>query len=196
MKRLVLAFFVLGFVITSAFSASYDDDSNNFEYVSSKRNTARTGMFVDLSYMQGPFFDGWEAYCSISGGKDVIFAGYDFGIDIDKVLSKYNTSSYDKSALSLFGDVILGASFRLGFFMPYGYLGAGLYLLSNIDSSYSSSSSSSSSDDSTKVGFHAEAVTGLDLIFGNISIGAIYKLKYMYGGGFTDCYGISAGLTF
>ena len=167
---------------------------------------ARNDLLIGADYIKGPFYEGYGFDFTIVAGSGFFFGGFDADVAGLTIDSKYQTPSSWNSIMFVSGDLLAGLSLKLGPFKPYVCAGLGLFVAGDLDtfldssssSSGSSYSSSSGSDDlSTLIGLQAEAMGGFDFIFSNaFCIGAVYKLKYMYGAGFTDSYGITLGFGF
>ena len=162
---------------------------------------ARSGIFIGGDYVKGPFYEGYAFDYAIVTGPNFFFGGFDVnaaGLPID---SKYETDSSWDTILLVGGDLLAGLSLKLGPIKPYVAAGLGLFIAGDFDKFGDTASSSSSTTTSTEpgsvlIGFQAEAMAGLDIIMSFFSVGAVYKLKYMYGAGYTDSYGITLGLVF
>ena len=167
---------------------------------------ARNDLLIGADYIKGPFYEGYGFDFPIVAGSGFFFGGMDVDVAGLTIDSKYQTPSSWETVMTISGDLLAGLSLKLGPFKPYVCAGLGLFVAGNLDTFLDSSSSSSSynssynsSDDlvSTLIGLQAEAMGGFDFIFSNaFCIGAVYKLKYMYGAGFTDSYGITLGFGF
>lgn len=165
---------------------------------------ARGGMFIGADYIKGPFYEGYGFDYTIVAGSGFFFGGFDADVAGLTIDSKYQTPSSWDTIMTISGDLLAGLSIKIGPFKPYVSAGLGMFIAGNLDSFLDSSSTSSSyssnsgsEDLSTLIGLQVEAMGGFDFSLSNVfGIGAVYKLKYMYGAGFTDSYGITLGLVF
>lgn len=190
MKKLILSLFIFCGLVTFGFSQSQH---------------ARCGMFFGGEYVKGPFYEGGAVDFSIVAGSGFIFGGFDFNIADGFVDTKYATDTSWNSIMLMGADLLSGVSVKIGPIKPYISAGLGLYIADDFDKVSESSSSSSSSygsgggsnSEPAVVGFQAEAMAGVDFTFLEVfGIGAVYKIKYMYGGGFSDTLGITLGIVF
>lgn len=144
---------------------------------------ARNGLFTDLSYMHGPFYNGVDLSFSILSGGKFWFGGLDLDLGyvfIDPSYNSYSSwSEFDYTAVG----VLLGYSLSLGPVKPYAAAGLGWYGFSQ-DELF----------DSDIYGVQLEGIAGVDVKFDNYSIGFVYKIKYLYGSGYVDFSGLSLGI--
>ena len=161
---------------------------------------ARSGMYCGINTVKGPFYEGNTIDLSILGGSSMLFGGFDFAVSDVSIDNRYITSTSWEPIILATGDLVTGLSFKIGPLKPFVSSGIGFFLASDFTTTTSSTSYSSSSTTATKtpfMGLHAEVVGGIDLcLFNLFSVGAQYKLSYMYGAGFTDSYGITVGLIY
>ena len=144
---------------------------------------ARSGLFSDLVYVNGPFYEGAGASFSILGGGDNFFAGFDNDYFIPYIKSEYSHSRSWDQFYGWSADFVVGYSLRIGFIRPYLAAGIGGFVIGNEELF-----------DTDLYGFQFETITGADVCFSIFSAGFVYKLKYLYGAGYVDNYGVSFGL--
>jgi len=148
-----------------------------------KSQEARRGLFLESTYLNGPFYQGVDINLSAMIGGKFFFAGVDMDLAYPQIKSEY-TSISDWSSFYISNiDAILGCSVKLLILKPYLAFGIGRYSISN-EKMY---------DDKIS-GLLLEGIAGMDLCLGSYSLGVVYKLKYLYGAGFVDTYGFSLGL--
>ena len=153
--------------------------NNNWHF----KQEAREGVFMDISYMNGPFYNGVDLGFSIMSGGRNIFAGADLDYCTSDIKSEYALSSSWDEFHFISMDFILGASLSLGLFKPYVAAGIGGFFIGEYDIY-----------DKDFFGAHFEGIAGIDLYLSFVSVGFVYKLKYAYGAGFIDNIGMSAGV--
>ena len=78
----------------------------------------------------------------------------------------------------------MGYSLTIGAFKPYVAVGIGGY----------SAGTKKDIEENEVFGLHLEGMTGIDLCFNILSLGFVYKIKYLHGAGYVDNIGGSIGL--
>ncbi len=170
----------------------YDDDGDystigdlfDFTHTSIfSTSSPRRGIFADITYLNGSLYQGMNLNFSIlSGGKHVFF-GVDLDIGFPWIKDTYRTI-YSWSSFFLFdANFVLGFSFNIFFLRPYAAAGIGYYTIGR-DSLFGRD----------VYGLSLEGITGLDLCLGAYSVGAVYRIKFLYGSGFANSMGVSLGI--
>ena len=138
----------------------------------------RNGLYFDTCYANARDFNALELSMQASYGGKYFFYGFDGSVFlIPKKNSLYTETPVNFSA---FAGLALNFS-DLRFFTELG-IGACGYA----DDPYSTNSG----------GLSFSVINGLDIITGSVSLGLLYKFRYMSGMGFVDSWGVSLGLLF
>ena len=171
MKKLIAALFVFCSLMALGFSESYH---------------ARRGLFLDVDTIHGSFYDGFGLTFTSVGGLGLTFYGFDISAGQIFIQDNYKTDSTCADPDFVSGNFLVGLSLKLGPIKPYITGGIGGCIISDQDN-----------PDYCLVGLLAEGIGGVDLcLFDILSIGACYKIKFMYGAGFTESYSITTGIIF
>ncbi|MCR4579494.1 MAG: hypothetical protein K5681_04015 [Treponema sp.] len=146
---------------------------------------ARRGIFMDISYMNGPFYQGTNLNFALLLGGKFIFAGFDMDIAFPMIKPDYYSYNSWSEFYIFDANFVLGNSIKFGFIRPYTAFGIGMHGIGQEELL-----------DTNIRGIHLEAMAGIDLTWDMYSIGAIYRLKYLYGAGFVDTIGMSFGIVY
>lgn len=150
---------------------------------------SRRGIYIDGIYGNSFLYD-WQAGTRLSGfwGNNFWFAGGGINVLWSDYSENYSLN-FDKSMM--FDILALGGVCVTIFrFRPYIEAGAGLYF-SKADLNEGAEGVA------LPYGFSASLGGGLDyFVTNNITVGAFYSTGYRYGCGFSDNYGLRAGLNF
>lgn len=174
-------------------SPKYDEDDDDYatigDFFDFTRSSffgspkPRRGLFADITYLNGPLYQGMNLNCSVLTGGQVVFFGIDADLGFPWIKGEYiNPNSW--SNFYLFDvNLILGVSFNILFLRPYAAVGIGYYSIGHNKLS-----------DNDIYGLSLETLTGLDICLGPYSIGGVYRLKFLYGSGFSNAMGVSLGI--
>lgn len=150
----------------------------------------RNGLYFDVGVISLPnSFTGTNLDFGLFGGSGIFYGGVEFSLPIFSY-NRANVSDHDFNGL--FFSCLSGVSVRLGFIRPFAHLGiggAGIYSTNGGEAYFS---------EKVYSGFMFEYAAGCDLVFVDefMSLGFIYKRRYLAKVGWTDAYSISCGLTF
>ena len=183
-------------------SAAAQSQTQKTSSVSEKKNAAKqkttydyssdiVSVFLNMGYAKGAFFKGFDFDTSIVAhlGRFVFLGG-----DIDAMFTKVSSGlSVDISGAKPASDSInfldfnflLGLQYKFKYVRPYTDVAAGYYF-----------SMLKNSVESPPSGFSFGTRVGLDFIINKFSIGASYKLMYLYGSGWVDVYSGGVGFSF
>ncbi|MCR5188490.1 MAG: hypothetical protein K6C97_06100 [Treponema sp.] len=157
-----------------------------FDYSNSsffKSQESRRGLFIDIAYLNGSFYQGMDLNFSALFGTKVFFLGFDIDAAYPVIKDEYKTSSTWSDFYLFDVHFVMGLSLKLLFVKPYVSAGIGYYMIGE-----------DKMLDKDLIGLSLEGAAGVDLNLGVYSIGFVYKIKYLYGAGFANTTGISLGL--
>lgn len=161
-------------------SSGFNNSSNMSLFGSQE---CRRGIFAELSYLSGSFYDGFNLNFSVLYGDKFAFCGFDLDTAYSFISDDYVTSSSWTDFYLMDVNFVAGLSLRLLCFKPYIAGGIGYFSIGE-----------ESAADEDMFGLSLEAMAGIDVFFGSYSVGFVYKLKYFYGAGYADCIGVNIGL--
>ena len=149
----------------------------------------RRGVFVDGTYASSFLYDSLKGTrLSAFWGNKFLFAGAGLSAFSADYAEKYSASFEESSIVSFMA--LGGASVTVFRVRPYIEMGAGYY---HTDVTLKDGSG----EVSTPSGFYASFGCGADyFVMSHVTIGVFYATSYNYECGFTDNYGIRAGLNF
>jgi len=169
---------------------SYDDDystiSDLFDYSRtsfSESQKPRRGIFADITYLNGPFYQGMNLNLSALVGGKIIFLGVDVDLGFPWIKDEYKTNNSWSNFYLFDANFVMGLSFNVFFLRPYAAVGLGYYTIGRDEML-----------GKDIFGLSLEGIGGVDLCIGSYSLGAVYRIKFLYGSGFSNALGVSLGI--
>lgn len=163
---------------TGSSSGKYNRQVYNKKALSRSEQMGRNGLFFDVGYVHGSFWDGLEFSCQMNYGSEYLFCGFE-----GSFMTLGGDSSFEYVPFNLGG--LVGSVTTFGNTRLYAELGAGVCALKN-----------SSSVQSDVGGLSVSGIIGCDYVIDGLSLGFAAKLRYLTGMGFVDGYSLSLGISF
>ncbi len=155
--------------------------SRSRSFISSR---PRRGLYCDLNYLHGPFYDGFDVNLSALGGSSFWYGGLDCDLGYAVIPASYSPNSDWANFHYIAAGFVVGTAVTIGPLTPYAAVGLGGYSFSE-DEEY----------DAGILGLQVQGMVGADVQYAGFTLGLVYRIKYLYGAGYLDSTGVSFGFT-